>query len=157
MCNCLFLQGLCSSLFSYSVSPPSSLYLFLYLLIAASLPSFHKSLLFPTDNHLFSKRLMFPLICSQLQSQSSLPHLLKLHPRSAHPEHGCSWFIHQTTESQLNLGMMLQFVFTSQAGNKHVFTAQLMLRYRAGFSSINTPFKQGFFISEDKYVSWLCL
>lgn len=50
-CNCLF-QGLCSSLFSYNslpspVSPPPSSYLFLYLFIAASIPSFHKSSFVP--------------------------------------------------------------------------------------------------------------
>lgn len=149
--NCLFFSG---PLFLFIfIQFPSSYHLttssFIYLLQPSFL-HFTSLLLFPTDNHLFSRRLIFPLICSHLQSQTCLLYLIKLHHPSAHPEDGDSWFLQYTntyppnyTESQLNLSM-LQFEFTIQAANKHLFTVQLMLLYRTGFGSINTPFKQGF-------------
>lgn len=112
-CNCLFSGPLFLFIF---IQFPFSYHLitssFIYLLQPSFL-HFISLLLFPTDNHLFSRQLMFPLICSHLQSQSSLLYLIKLCHPSAHPEDGDSWFLQHTntyppnyTEAQLNLSML---------------------------------------------------
>jgi hypothetical protein len=103
MCNCLLYKTSVPLYFptlSPHLLPHTSS--FIYLLQPPFL-HFTSLLLFQTDNQLFSKRLMFSLTCSQLQSQSSLPCLLKLHPHSAHPEDGVSGFIHQTTRSHSSI------------------------------------------------------